>query len=263
MIGVERVVVEREGASISVYVRGEGSTIVLVPSLGRAAADFDDLAARLAEAGFRAAAVDPRGLDGAGLDRSLTLHDLAADVAAVIDAIGGAPVHLVGHALGNRISRCLTVDRPQLVRSLTLLAAGGLVEPAPEAWAALAGCFVLDRDPTDHLADVAFAFFADPSRAVVWRDGWFPDVAAAQRGAVTTTHRDDWWNAVAPYVLVIQGAQDRVAVPENGDRYVAALGDRALLVEVDGAGHALLPEQPQVIADALLAFLREVEVADD
>src|SRR4051794_41857316 len=60
-------------------------------------------------------------LDGA------TLHDLAGDVAGVIKAIGCGPAHLVGHAFGNRIARCLAVDQPPLVRSVTLLAAGGVL----------------------------------------------------------------------------------------------------------------------------------------
>src|SRR4051794_41945040 len=66
-------------------------------------------------------------LDGA------TLHDLAGDVAGVIKAIGCGPAHLVGHAFGNRIARCLAVDQPSLVRSVTLLAAGGLIAPPPGA----------------------------------------------------------------------------------------------------------------------------------
>ena len=38
---------------IEVHVMGEGPTVVLLPSLGRGAADFQALAARLARAGFQ------------------------------------------------------------------------------------------------------------------------------------------------------------------------------------------------------------------
>jgi pimeloyl-ACP methyl ester carboxylesterase len=134
-----------------------------------------------------------------------------------------------------------------------------LVEPTPEVWAALAGCFALDRDPAAHLADVAIAFFADASRAEVWQGGWHPGVAEAQRRAVQATDRDDWWSARAPAVLVVQGLQDRVAVPENGRRYVAECGPIAQLVEIDGAGHALLPERPDAVASAVLGFLRTID----
>lgn len=234
--------------------------VVLVPSLGRAAADFDDLARRLAAAGHPTVAVDPPGVGSPAASVDTTdLHDLAAHVAAAIDAagVGPDPVHLVGHALGNRIARCLTADRPDRVRSLTLLAAGGLVEPEPEVWRALLGCFVIDAPDADRLADIGVAFFADPAGAVHWLDGWYPEVATVQAAAVRRTDRDDWWGARAPHVLVVQGLQDRVAVPENGRRYVADLRAEAVdarLVELHGAGHALLPEQPDAITEALLAF---------
>jgi pimeloyl-ACP methyl ester carboxylesterase len=54
---------------------------------------------------------------------------LAADVAGVLETMDCGPAHLVGHAFGNRVARCLAVDRPSLVRSVTLLAAGGLIVP--------------------------------------------------------------------------------------------------------------------------------------
>jgi pimeloyl-ACP methyl ester carboxylesterase len=57
-----------------------------------------------------------------------SLHDLAVDVAEFLEAMDCGPAHLVGHAFGNRVARCLAVDRPSLVRSVTLLAAGGLIE---------------------------------------------------------------------------------------------------------------------------------------
>ena len=50
----ERMQIEHGGAQISVRSEGEGSVgppVVLIPSLGRAAADFDDLSSRLARAG--------------------------------------------------------------------------------------------------------------------------------------------------------------------------------------------------------------------
>jgi pimeloyl-ACP methyl ester carboxylesterase len=55
--------------------------------------------------------------------------------------------------------------------------------------------------------------------------------------------------------LVVQPADDVVAVPENATRLVAMLGDRAHLVTIPGAGHALLPEQPGAVADAVVAWL--------
>ncbi len=264
----------RGDATVGWVARGRGPTVALVPSLGRRASDFDDLAQRLATAGYRAVAVDPRGLDGLGLQAPLTLHDLAADVAAVVVEVVSevatdsavptvaAPIHLVGHALGNRISRCLVADHPQLVRSLTLLAAGGLVEPSAAASAALRACFDLGVPVADRLAAVETAFFAPGHDPAIWLEGWYPAVALAQGAAVRATDRHDWWSARPAHTLVIQGGQDVIAVPENGRRYVELIrseGGTAELVELDGAGHALLPERPDELARALVGFLDRID----
>jgi pimeloyl-ACP methyl ester carboxylesterase len=92
--------------------------------------------------------------------------------------------------------------------------------------------------------------------ATVWRDGWDGALAWVQSEAVHATPVDDWWTAgaTAP-VLVVQGLDDRVAPPGNGRDLVEQIGARARLVELPNAGHALLPEQPEAIATAVLQFL--------
>jgi pimeloyl-ACP methyl ester carboxylesterase len=56
-------------------------------------------------------------------------------------------------------------------------------------------------------------------------------------------------------MLVIQGTEDVVAVPENARRLASEFPDRVTLVEILHAGHALLPEQPEQVEKAILAFL--------
>ncbi|HJL89633.1 MAG TPA: alpha/beta hydrolase [Acidimicrobiales bacterium] len=65
-----------------------------------------------------------------------------------------------------------------------------------------------------------------------------------------------WWKAGSADVLVLQPADDVVALPANADDIVERLGERATLVAAADAGHALLPEQPEAVADALLSWLR-------
>ena len=57
-------------------------------------------------------------------------------------------------------------------------------------------------------------------------------------------------------MLVLEGAEDVIAVPENAKRLAAEFPDRVTLVEVPHAGHALLPEQPEKIATAVLDYVR-------
>lgn len=227
-------------------------TVVLVPSLGRPASDFDELSAALGAVGFRTIALDPRPT----FPGEPTLHDLAADVVHQLNERGVDRFHLIGHAFGNRLSRCITADFNSRVLSLTLLAAGGLVEPEEHIWIALANCFNEALGPDEHLHNVQTGFFADGNDATVWRDGWMTEVMRYQSHAVRITPRDDWWSASVDRVLVVQALQDAIAPVENGRRYVAESAPHARLVEINGAGHAMLPEQPAAIATAVIEFLK-------
>jgi pimeloyl-ACP methyl ester carboxylesterase len=213
----------------------------------------------LAASGFRAIAVNPRGIGGStGPLTGITLHDFAADVAGLLETLDTAPAHIVGHAGGNRIARCLATDRPDFVKTVILLAAGGLVAPQREAFAAL------ERTLTENLSDAEWLaairtshFFAPISDPLVWRQGWWPAVAAAHLAAGHATPHVEWWAAGNAPLLVIQGLDDGLAPPANGRALREEFGDRVRLIELSNAGHALLPEQPEAIAQAVLAFLRE------
>src|ERR1700731_2646818 len=122
--------IEVSGATLECTLYGSGPPVVLLANAGCSTGYFADLASKLARAGFQSIAIDMRGVgESRGSLDDATLHDLAADVAGVIEALDCGPAHLVGHAFGNRIAQCLAADRPSLVRSVILLAAGGLIGP--------------------------------------------------------------------------------------------------------------------------------------
>jgi pimeloyl-ACP methyl ester carboxylesterase len=257
-------VIEGRGVALEVLVEGEGPLVVMLASLGRPAQDFDDLALRLAKAGYTAVRPQPRGIGRSrGPMTGLSLADLAGDVALVMESLGGGPSVVIGHAFGQRVARMLATQRPDLVKGLVMLAAGGKV-PIPErARAALHGCFDQTLSGDRHLEHVAYAFFAPGNDAAVWREGWHADVARMQSAAVqglapeggAGTSVGAWWAGGSARMLVVQGLQDAVALPQNGRLLQSEYSDRVELVEIDGAGHALLPEQPDAIAAAVLRFL--------
>lgn len=244
---------------IEVLVWGDaGPPVVLLPSLGRGATDFADLGPRLGAAGHRALAPEPRGIGGStGALDGLTMADLAGDVAAVLEGLDAAPATVVGHAFGNRVARMVATDHPHLVAGVALLACGGLVHPAPDIVEALQKVFDDDTTGDEHAGAVAKAFFAPGNDASVWLDGWHGTVAHFQTQATRNQPIDHWWGAGQADVLVVQPADDVLAVPENSRRVVADLGDRASFATIERAGHALLPEQPDAIADTLLTWLRD------
>jgi S-formylglutathione hydrolase len=258
---VETRLVKAGDAVIHATERGapeNGEPVVLLPSLGRGAVDFDDLANRLALAGHRVITPEPRGIGGSsGRLEELTLHDLARDVARVIEACGGRPVSVVGHAFGNRVARTLASDCPDLVRRVALLAAGGRTAVPPEVQLALIASFNPLQPLAQRLASIQLAFFASGNDPAVWLDGWHPHLAAAQLAAGAATPTDEWWGAGNAAILVVQALEDTVAPPENARLLAQDYGPRVRVAELPNAGHAMLPEQPEAIAKLLIDWLGE------
>ena len=201
---------------------------------------------------------DPRGIGGStGPLDGLTLHDLADDIAAVIEAVGSTPVVIIGHAFGNRIARCVAADRPDLVRAVVLLSSSGKVQPSPE----IAEAIRLAQDaltPRAARAEAARKAWFGPGRDVtIWLDGWIEPVRKAQTAAAAATEIADWWTAGRANVLIVQGLADVSALPANGRLLKNEIGERATLVELEGIGHAVPIEDPPAVAKAVLDYLRK------
>jgi pimeloyl-ACP methyl ester carboxylesterase len=81
-----------------------------------------------------------------------------------------------------------------------------------------------------------------------------PNAGQSGGGRAASVH--EWWAGGSAPLLVIQGLQDTVALPENGRLLKAEFADRVPLIEIDCAGHALLPEQPDTVATKVVDFLR-------
>jgi len=120
-----------------------GQLLVALPGLGRGAADFDPLARRLADAGWRTAALDPRGVGTSrGPGSAASLDDHAGDVARVVEALGAAPAWIVGHTFGSRVAELaeyfnthdnITVDVVNDPRCIELMER--LKREKPDIWA--------------------------------------------------------------------------------------------------------------------------------
>lgn len=242
---------------LKVSAQGEGQPVVLLPSLGRGPDDFADLADRLARAGFQALSLEPRGWVGSSISvADITLSDLADDVASVIWAIGGGPAALVGHDFGGQVARTTASRHRSLVKNMVLLATQGPVPPKPEPATAHRRTFVPELSLEEHLEAVALAFFAPGNDPVVWVDGWNPILASAQLDAQQRTPTEAWASGGSVDTLIVRPAEDRIVSAESTRQLANELGGKVSLVEVPGAGHALLPEQPEAVAISVLTWLR-------
>ncbi|MFD3705830.1 alpha/beta fold hydrolase [Nocardia sp. NPDC058658] len=54
----------------------------------------------------------------------------------------------------------------------------------------------------------------------------------------------------------MQGADDVIAPPEGSQRLQARIGARTERVVIERAGHCLVTEQPDAVAEATVDFLR-------
>jgi pimeloyl-ACP methyl ester carboxylesterase len=248
------------GGQVEVYAAGAGPLIVLLPSLGRSAADFTELAELLVARGHRVAAPEPRGIGkSTGPTEGISYHDLAADVAAVIRAEGGRAV-IGGHAYGQKIGRTVAMDHPDLVRAVIMLAGAGRAIIPPDVRKAIMASGDLTLSRADRIEALKLAFFADGHDPVAagWLEGWYPEVKKVQLAAESRTRDDEYIPAGRAPILDMQAEYDTVVPPSARQDLKNELGERVTIHVIRNAGHALIPEQPRAVADAMVDYIKRL-----
>ncbi|HMH17488.1 MAG TPA: alpha/beta hydrolase [Burkholderiales bacterium] len=258
-----RDMVEREDVRIEVIAEGEGPLVVILPSRGRDSEDYDEVAAGIAEAGYRVLRPQPRGTcRSSGPMAGVTLHDFARDVAAVIAHAGGGPAVIAGHAFGNWVARMTAADHPELVRGVAILAAASKTYPGFAGAKDLSDAVKKAGDPSladaERLEYLRAAFFAPGHNAGVWLKGWYPEVNESQFAAGRATRQEEWWGAGKAPLLDLQAALDPFKPRESANELRDELGERVTIVVVPDASHALIPEQPAAVAAAIVAWMRKL-----
>jgi pimeloyl-ACP methyl ester carboxylesterase len=243
-------------ARIDVIVEGTGPTLLLLPSSLRDSEDFDELAALLAQAGFRVLRPQPRGMGRSSPPPAgMTLETLADDVAGVLAQLADGPAVLVGHAYGHWVARICDLRHPQQVRGVVLLGAAARVFP-PGLAQALAVASDPARPEEARLAALRLCMFAPGNDPHSWLQGWHPEWRAAYRAASQYPPKEQWFGRSHAPVLDLQGAQDPWRPPATRREIADALGAQVTVQEIANASHALVPEQPQAIAAAIAAWAR-------
>jgi pimeloyl-ACP methyl ester carboxylesterase len=166
------------------------------------------------------------------------------------------PAHLVGHAFGNRVARCLAVDRPSLVRSVTLLAAGGLIGPATPLGTSFRNATEVKMNGSDCVTVLGARWLSPASdpKILAQVECW-PAVHLAHLATSRGMALEDWWGAGTAPLLVIQGLDDEAAPPGNGHALREQFGERVQVIDLPRAGHFLLLEQPEAVTRAVAEFV--------
>lgn len=256
-------VVRLANSTIEYFSQGKGEAIVLLPGGTLTIGYLDAMATALAAQGYRVIGVNFRGSGkSTGPSEGVTLQTNADDVAGVIKVLNISPVHLAGNDFGNRVARMLAASHPELVRSVILIAAGGKIQPKPEASRALEVIFNPASTEAEVLAEMKYLVANQADAARVWkilnasRD---PKAGAIEEAAAKATPLEAWWAPPGKTkYLILQGADDQIAPPENGVVLQKELGARATVVNVPGAAHLLPIELPAIAASHIVEFVKSV-----
>lgn len=260
---VQEGVVKLADSNIEYFSQGKGAPIVLLPFGSLTVGYLEGLSQELADAGYRVVRINFRGSGkSTGSGEGVTLHTLAADVAGVIQALKLGPVNVAGHAFGNRVARTLAADHPELVHSVILFAAGGKVSPKPPAEQALKTIFNPAATDADMLEAMKYLVGDASEIPTAWKlikPCRAPQAAGIQRTAMDNTPLKEWWAPPGQSkYLVVQGSEDQIALPQNGELLKQEMGVRVTLVSFPGAGHLLVATEPKKAAEAVVSFLHRL-----
>ncbi len=281
--------VAANGARFHVAEVGEGPMVLLLHGFPQFWYIWRDQMTALADAGYRACAMDLRGYGASDKPpRGYDTYTGAADAAAVVRALGETDAVVVGQGLGGWIAWTMPSLVPDVARAI-----GSLSMPHPRVmrhatvtdrrqahanryvlhlqrpfvaereltqdstyvasflrdWASPFGSFPTDADITRYADAIALPFVAH-SAAEHFR--WLGRSQVRQDGPLF--HRRIREPVTVP-VLQVQGTEDRCVIAEatTGSHRYAAAG--YTYAAVDGAGHFLTEEAPQRVSGILLDWL--------
>ncbi len=194
-------------------------------------------------------------------DGDYATASLAADVAAVLDAQGLAPVDVVGLSWGGLVGATLAAARPDLVRRLVMVDvppefsdAPDAVPPRPAVFADLDEVIAFEAAanrfaPSEHIAVLAAGSVRPGADGLVRCH----DPLLLERWPFRA---EDHWPAVRAVscpALVVRAEDSFVLAPDVAAAEVEALGGE--LVEIGPSGHLVPVDQPARFAAVVLDFL--------
>lgn len=245
--------VRYDNVAIETLVQGAGPAIVILPSLGRDSyEDYDHVSASLASKGFKVLRPQPRGIGKSmGPMKGQDLYGFALDVAAVIDQQAGGRAVIVGHAYGHFVARMTAVQYPAKVRGVVLAAASAkdTGQRFPDVWTSPGRAGNLALPVEQRLAALRLGFFAPGNDPAIWLKGWHTATRLMQ--VEKPVPQSVWWAAGTAPLLELIPEEDPFKPRDRWDELKREFGDRVKVVTIPKASHALFPEQPVAVAQAI------------
>lgn len=198
---------------------------------------------------FRVLRYDLRAHGGTtSLDAPCSRHDLAADLAGLLDALGIARSAVVGHSAGGVVAQQFAVDFPSRVSALGFIGTASECNDKTAAW--YSRC--IDLALAEGGAAVMKSMGMKPERGPVPDGRGMAPVIAAMR----TLNADPLTGALAAVeapTLILVGDKDFLGV--GGSVILSRTVRGSELEIVPGRGHGIYLEDPDWFAGRLGGFL--------
>lgn len=263
--------VKVSGAELEVLDQGKGPPVFMSHGLLWSHGMYAPQIAALRDR-YRIIAWDHRGQGQSEVPgaRSVPIEQVTEDAIALIEQFGLAPVHFVGLSMGGFVGMRIAARRPELIRSLSLLATAPDPEPPANLpryrmLALAARLFGMNGLLVSQVLKIMCApsVLADPE-SQVRVDAMRQMLSGNRRSIVKAVYGvlerqgalHELKNIRCP-VLVLRGTEDMAIARERTQLLVQNI-EGARFVEIEGAGHTATLERPERVTAALGAFLDEV-----
>lgn len=259
--------VERQDASIYWNSLGQGEPVVLIMGLGCSSAMWFRVAPQLARK-HRVILLDNRGSGRTRVRHGIVhrVSNMAADVAAVLDACNEKSAHVLGFSMGGMIAQQFLIDFPERARSLILLGThpgGPWAEQASlqvrqllfaRAYMSAQESFELmrphtyaDQTPMDMVQEDALVRLTNHPTA--------RDYQAQLFGLISWSAYQQLPAMKVP-ALVMHGLQDKLIPPANG-KLIASRLSNSKLIELPNASHWMMTDSNAECLKAIEQHLKE------
>ncbi len=237
---------------------GTGTPIVFLHGLVGLNDHWEDAASRI-QSRARCVLMELPLLDLKGDDCSI-LGVAALTQQALRAHLGGQPAIVVGNSFGGHVALHLALSHPELVRGLVLAGSSGLIERSTVR-------DVQVRPSRAWLEEKIGELFFDPKHVRESDIDRAHEALSHRRRAramvrLSRSARKNHLGArigeLAAPTLLIWGNQDVVTPPEAAREFYRLLPD-ARIIWFDQCGHVPMVEKPDDFAEALLAFIAEID----
>jgi 3-oxoadipate enol-lactonase len=250
--------IELAGTELHYERTGSGEPLLLIQGMSANHMAWGRAFSSLLEQGFEVIAFDNRGMGlSSRVSEAFSIAEMAADTAALLDALELESAHVLGISMGGMIAQELALAHPGKLRSLTLgcTYCGGegsqLMDPADfqglvEAMGSgdqdrvFRAMYELNLSPGFRAEESRFADFTEMAAALPAPR----ETIGLQVQAIAAHDTNARLPGISTPTLVIHGTVDRVLGYPNGP-LIASLIPGARLEAYEDVGHMFWWEQPE------------------